>query len=264
MVPVTSSRPFRAVTETPLDGVAVPLLVHPEWAERHPWLCQGTTTGGSDGDFDLGLFGPSPSSDVQARWDLLSAVTGFPRVVHGRQVHGTTVGTHGPGAPGRALVSACDGHVTAQEGTLLTVATADCVPVSVVSPERRAVALLHAGWRGVAAGVLEAGLDRLRALVGAGASLEVHLGPAICGRCYEVGPEVHQALGLPDPGGPLPVDLREVLADRALARGVASDGVTVSTHCTRCGDAGLFSHRAGHRGRQLGVLGIRPAAAGTA
>jgi copper oxidase (laccase) domain-containing protein len=147
--------------------------------------------------------------------------------------------------------------VTAQASVLLAVTVADCVPVSLVDPVMRRVGLLHAGWRGTAAGVLERGV----AAMGEGASaraLRVHLGPAICGLCYEVGPEVFAALGEPAPAEPTPLDLRAVLARRAVVLGVAPEHVTVSAHCTRCTGSELFSHRGGDRGRQVGYLGIRP------
>ena len=132
------------------------------------------------------------------------------------------------------------------------------LPVFVVEPRRRAVALLHAGWRGAAAGILELGLEVLGERLGSRAEdLLVHLGPAICGSCYEVGPEVFRGLGLPEPGAPAPVDLRAALAHRAVAAGVAAGSISVSAHCTLCGDAGLFSHRRGDRARQVGYLGVR-------
>jgi polyphenol oxidase len=88
--------------------------------------------------------------------------------------------------------------------------------------------------------------------------LHVHLGPAICGACYEVGPEVHEALGLPRPPGPVPVDLRAVLLRRALELGVQPANTSVSARCTRCEPGVFFSHRCGAAERQLGVLAIRP------
>src|SRR5690606_4026579 len=111
-------------------------------------------------------------------------------------------------------------------------------------------------------GVLEAGVE---ALVGAGshaAALRMHCGPAICGECYEVGPEVHAALELPVPGGPEPVDLRAVLADRAVRLGIDPAHITISEHCTRCGSSPFFSHRAGQAGRQFAGLALRPGGAG--
>lgn len=249
----------RVVREAPVDDP--PGLFHPLWATRHPWLVQGTTTRGSGPEpFDLGLFSDaSPARSVLGAWERLRRSTGCPRVVHAHQVHASAVRVHGPGSPGLHVAEPCDGHATAGEGILLAVTVADCVPVSLVDPRRRAVALLHAGWRGVAAGILERGLAVLRERMGSvPADLLVHLGPAICGRCYQVGAEVFRGLGLPEPKTPATVDLRAVLAHRAVAAGVAAERVTVSAHCTLCGGAGLFSHRGGDRGRQAAYLGVRP------
>jgi copper oxidase (laccase) domain-containing protein len=138
----------------------------------------------------------------------------------------------------------------------LTVSIADCVPVFVVDPAARRVALLHAGWRGAAGGILERGLAELPGTEGA-SELFVHLGPSICGQCYEVGPEVFEALDLPRPGGPTPIDLRAVLAERAVKAGVEPSHVSVSERCTRCEGGVFFSHRGGDAGRQVAYLGIR-------
>jgi purine-nucleoside/S-methyl-5'-thioadenosine phosphorylase / adenosine deaminase len=247
-------RPFRAVEDAPHP--ALPAVVQPEWSERFPWLVQGTTR--AENDFDMGLFsGASVPRDVFARWDRLRLVTGMSLATCAHQVHGAAVRWHAPGAPGLHLFEPCDGHATATARTLLGVTVADCVPVSVVDPRGPAIALLHAGWRGTAAGILERGVAVLAERASSRPEeLHVHLGPAICGRCYEVGPEVFEALGLTVPGRPATLDLRALLAGRAIDAGVPSDQITVSTHCTRCGD-GFFSHRAGDQGRQAGFLGIR-------
>jgi polyphenol oxidase len=242
----------RTIHEEEWDG-EVPLHLHAEWREDLPWLVQGTTGRGADG-FDLGLFGDTPVGVALARWRALREAAAMPSAVHSRQVHGRELMEHAARAPGLSVADGFDGHLTAAPGILLTVSVADCVPVSLVDPDRRRVALLHAGWRGAASGILAAGLARLGS---SAARLRVHLGPAICGQCYEVGPEVHQALGLPPPPSPAPVDVRAALARQAVAAGIAPDHVTVSGHCTRCGP-GFYSHRAGSAERQLGLLGIRP------
>lgn len=247
------------VTEVPFPGF--PALVHPYWGRRFPWLVQGTTVRGTEPrPFDLGLFsGASPARVVLDAWEELRRGVRMERTVHARQVHGSRVLYHGHAEPGLYLAEACDGHATDVPGILLAVTVADCVPVFLVASDTRGTALLHAGWRGVAAGILEEGLDTLGALTEEDRSgVHLHLGPAICGRCYEVGPEVFRALDLPEPPGPTPVDLRAVLAHRAVRAGVSPEQVTVSSHCTRCGEAGLFSHRGGNRERQAAFLGSRP------
>lgn len=246
----------RSVRERLHPGV--PALVHEDWADELPWLVQGTTTRGPRGaEFDLGLFSEGSAVErVREHWSRLLEVTGMPAVMNAHQVHEADVRTHRSVPPGLTLVEPCDGHITAEVGVLLAVTVADCVPVFLVDPADRTVGLLHAGWRGTAAGVLEHGL----ASIGPSAALHrmrVHFGPAICGACYEVGPEVFEALGEPVPAGPTPLDLRGVLARRAVALGIDPAHVTVSEHCTRCTGSDLFSHRGGDRSRQVGYIGIR-------
>ncbi len=250
---------FPIVREAPTGEP--PGFSHPEWTRRFPWLVQGTTGRGDPrAPFDLGLFSDASSpAAVTGSWEALRSATGFRRVVHARQVHGPAVRFHRAGPPGLHLADPCDGHATAAPGVLLTVTVADCVPVFLVDPEHRAIALLHAGWRGAAAGVLERGIETLAERATSCASeLWVHLGPAICGTCYEVGPEVFEALGLDVPAEPAPVDLRGALAGRAVALGVPAGNVSVSGLCTRCSGGSLFSHRGGDRARQAAYVGIAP------
>ena len=247
---------MRFVRET-RSPESFPLWRHPEWAERFPWLVQGTTGRASEPEFDLGLFGSQPVGPVLARWRTLRETLGFSQAIHARQAHGADVLTHDRVAPGLLVAERVDGHATHTPDILLAVSVADCVPLFLVDADARAVAVLHAGWRGAAAGMLEAGVRTMRELTAGAGSLHVHVGPAICGRCYEVGPEVHEALNEPVPDANTPIDLRAILARRAAALGVPEGTVSVSEHCTKCDNTEFFSHRAGDSGRQMGVIGIR-------
>lgn len=179
-------------------------------------------------------------------------------VVRSRQVHGRSIHVHGRLPRGVCVTGEGDGHATDASGVLLTVTLADCVPVFIVDPGRWTVALLHAGWRGAAAGVVEEGLDTLSNAFGSDPEeLLVHLGPAICGSCYEVGPEVFRALDQVAPRSPAAIDLRSVIRRRTIAAGVRDGNVTVSGECTLCGDSRYYSHRRGDRGRHRGYIGIR-------
>lgn len=250
--------PSRAPGVRERHDPVIPALVHGVWETAFPWLVQGTTTRGAAArEFDLGLFSEgSPAERVRDHWARLLEATGMRAAMHARQVHGADVRVHDAPTEGLNVVGECDGHVTSEAGVLLAVTIADCVPVFVVEARTRTVAVLHAGWRGTAGGVLERGLEIVTGRSGPSA-LHVHLGPAICGRCYEVGPEVFDALGEPVPSAKSMLDLRAVLARRALEAGVDASRLTVSEHCTRCTASGLFSHRGGDRGRQVGYLGIR-------
>ncbi len=264
------SRGFTRVREIP--DARLPALVHPEWLGSFPWLRQGTTVRGDrNPPFDLGLFSTGSTEEVVLRhWAELLEATGARSAIHAQQVHEATVRCHArdaawdapqvdavdrPGIP--VLVEPCDGHVTGQEGVLLAVTVADCVPVFVVDPTQRAVGALHAGWRGTAGGVVEAGLSLMTSAFGSRpGDLHVHLGPSICAACYEVGPEVFEALEQPMPGGPKPIDLRTIVAERAFEAGVEAGRITISAHCTRCTDSDLFSHRGGDAGRQVGYVSV--------
>ena len=230
----------------------VPLFVHPEWT-RWNWLVQGIT-GRDAGNF--ASFGEQTSDTVQTRWRTLRQRTGTRRSVIGRQVHGASVLSHDTFADGMLFANDADGHLTRVVGTLLAVSVADCVPVFIVDERSRMVATLHAGWRGIAAGILARGLKCMGGFI---ANTWVHLGPAICGDCYEVGPEVHAALGLAEPAGNSTVDLRSVLARQAVEMGINSAQITTSSYCTKCNDAPFFSHRAGHSERQVGIIALTAA-----
>ena len=254
---VPAAPPGVAVVREDTTG-AYPLWIHPHWQTRFPWLVQGTTGRGADA-LDLGLFGSVPTGTAQQRWRELRAKTHMRSAVHARQVHEARVLWHDDVASGVLVADDADGHATRTAGLLLTVSVADCVPISIVAPERRAIALLHGGWRGVAAGILEAGIALLRERALATPSeLWLHCGPSICGACYEVGPEVPAALGIAhETGEKVRLDVRAEIARRALRAGLAAESVTLSAHCTRCGGEAFWSHRGGCRERQLGVLGIR-------
>ncbi len=244
-----------------LADTVVPFHPVGEWLDRFPWLLAGITHAGpADEPFDLRLFGDTPSPAADERWRTLRDASGFGAVVHARQVHGTRVAVHDELAPGVHIQGdPADGHATSTSGVLLAVTVADCVPVYLVDPQRCVVALLHAGWRGIAGGILLEGVRTLRTRFRSEAvDLEVHLGPAICRNCYEVGPEVFDALKLPPPPGPSPVDVRAVLVSQALGLGLEQGHISVSEQCTVCGTARLFSHRGGRSERQSALLGVRP------
>jgi len=212
----------------------------------------GFTTGRAAGSFGLGS--TDPVADVIARWDTLQQALvagGISRLCSGAQVHGARLAHQHGGWSGWLRARGVDGHVTTERGTALVVTVADCTPVFLAHPAG-AVAALHAGWRGTAAGILDAGFALLTSLGFPADECAVHLGPAICGSCYEVGPEVLTAVHGRAVAGKGQLDVRAVLAEQAVRRGVGA--LTVSSQCTRCDNGLFFSHRAGDAGRQLGVL----------
>lgn len=210
------------------------------------------TTTRQAGSFGLGS--PEPVAAVHDRWDALLAACadrGAPGLASARQVHGDIVVTHAGGWHGWLRGQGADGHATTDDRVALAVTVADCTPVFLAHPSG-ARALLHAGWRGTAAGILARGLTALAALGAPVDETTVHLGPAICGRCYEVGPEVLQAVTGRAATHHGMLDVRSVLAEQAQALGVRD--LSISQWCTKCHHDRLFSHRGGDDGRQLSVL----------
>jgi YfiH family protein len=229
-----------------------------DWTDRWPWLVVGTTLR-ADERGDYRLFGDAPVGECMARWARLIEDSGLAGAAHARQVHGRRVIHHASAQPGLYVAWEADGHMTGAAGLLLTVSLADCTPVFLVDPANRAVALLHAGWRGTASGILGRAVGELRRRYGSRPDgLHLYLGPAICGSCYEVGPEVHEELGLAIPDGNTPVDVRAVLLKQAAAIGIPAHATRVSELCSLCHQDAFFSHRGGDTGRHLGILGIRP------
>ena len=205
---------------------------------------------------DAGSFALSsdePAREVLARWDTLrdGLADAGPRLASARQVHGARVIVHSAGWEGWLRGPEADGHACVERGTAMAVSIADCVPAFLAHPSG-ACAVLHSGWRGTVARIVEHGVMTLSHRGLPAKELHLHLGPAICGTCYEVSPEVYARLTGRGVERPTCVDLRDVIAGQARALGVRD--VRTSPHCTRCDNDRFFSHRAGDAGRQLGVM----------
>jgi polyphenol oxidase len=245
-----------SLREIPVPG-SIPRFEIPGWQEKFGVIAGITGRGNAaDGRFDLGLWSNQPVGEVMSRWlALRRELTQFPAVALGNQVHGVEIMRVDTGR-GWIQMEGIDGWITTAPGILLTVTVADCVPVYLVAP-RRGVALLHAGWRGTAGGILGRGLARLRAAVGSSVDIVMHCGVGICGDCYEVGSEVMTGCGLaPDGEGPWHLDLRERLTEQGKALGVTR--VTQSTWCSAHDGGSFFSHRAsrGNDGRMVAYVGM--------
>jgi YfiH family protein len=229
--------------------------------------------GASQPPFDslnLGAFTGDEREAVVENRVRLAAALGFEpeRIAIGRQVHGTGLATHnGPQAPSAFAqphrpIPEVDGHVTAEASLALLVLAADCLPIALAGPG--GVAILHCGWRGLAAGIVACGVEAIGAT-------DAAIGPGIGPCCYEVGAEVLSAVeGCPSPparqepqrlgGRPIGtvsrcrLDLPEVA--RRLLREAGVERVESSGLCTGCETELFFSHRrdAGGSGRQAGLV----------
>lgn len=253
MSPATGEIAISREVEQTVGGVRV---LRPEALADIPGLVAGITARrpdeerGGPGDFGLSTGGSAWA--VAARYETLATGLGFRAAAVCRQVHGTRFVAAGDAPPaGLWIPGEADGFVgLAGEGParLFAVTVADCAPVYLVDPDSRAFALLHAGWRGAAAGILGRALDTLRDTHGRPPSaFHLHIGPAICGDCYEVGPEVPRAFGR-SVEGRTTVDIGAELAEQARALGVSPTRISRSVLCSRCDGRRLHSHRGAGEG----------------
>jgi len=173
-----------------------------------------------------------------------------------RQVHGTVVVDAGTAAD----EPEADGAYTRQSGVVCAVLTADCLPVFLCDRAGSRVAVLHAGWRGLASGILEAGV---KALGCAGTELMAWLGPAISVEAFEVGPEVREAMVRHDPEAGLAfhaaskgkwrADLYQLAGQRLRAQGVQN--IQGGQFCTFREKERFYSYRRdGVTGRMASLI----------
>jgi YfiH family protein len=213
-----------------------------------------TRLGGiSEAPFDslnLGVFTEDERDRVVENRSRLAAALGFPaeRVTIARQVHGAELVTHaGPQEPSPfakpgSEIPEVDGHVTARSSLPLLAFVADCLPVALAGPG--GVAMLHCGWRGLAAGIVGRGVEAV-------AATDAAIGPGIGPCCYEVGEDVLDAFAQAPTGK---LDLVEIASRRLRDAGV--ERIESAGLCTSCEAELFFSHRrdGGRTGRQAGVV----------
>ena len=213
-----------------------------------PWALARQVHGNRILAVDAGRVGGSPAAAGPGRVEVVGLGQGPPEA--------------------RPPVGEADGLVTTDPGVVLAVLTADCAPVLLADPAAGVVGAVHAGWRGLAAGVVEAGVAALAELGADPAGCVGLVGPAVGGCCYEVGPEVREAVGARLPAALATTrDGRPALdpaAGAAQALGRAGVGqVRVAAECTFDLEERFFSHRRDHgrTGRQAGLIAIVPGGA---
>lgn len=195
------------------------------------------------------------------------------QVVSCRQVHGATVAHVGPGDGGRGAVDLetavgeCDGLLTTSPGLHVMVQSADCPMVAIFAPPALGVVAVHSGWRGTAARIVPAAVRQLEtATRSAPRTFHAVLAPAIGGCCYEVGPDVLDAM---EPFGVAAerssraghgfLSLRRVIRRQLEAAGVPGEHIETNEDCTRCRHDLYYSYRHGgaRTGRFAMLAGLR-------
>lgn len=210
----------------------------------------------------------SPGRAAEARdWSIELAAHGIPplTLVLPRQVHGTRICATTGLAPSRPEA---DGLLTTTKGVAVGVTTADCVPVLLIAPAARLAVAVHAGWRGIVAGIVPKAVRTAAEHADIPPSeIRVGIGPAIASCCYEVGPEVRAAFekeygwnfSAPAFTAPAPrshLDLRLFVRHQLEAEGLPAAAIQALGTCTACDHAYASYRRDGPRaGRQLSFVG---------
>ena len=215
---------------------------------------RGGVSRGPYASLNLGRLTDDEPAAVERNRELLAEVLRIPqsRIAQGLQVHETAVRRVCVAPDPDAELTPADGQATALPDVAPLVLTADCLPVALIACG--AVAMVHAGWRGLAGGVLEEGVAALREL-GADGPVAAAIGPGAGRCCYQVGDEVRDAFarygdGVRDGDR---IDLKAIARKRLKAAGVGE--VHDVGLCTICSDPSLFFsyRREGRTGRQAGI-----------
>jgi len=287
---------------------------NPDWIERKsgsigilqasalarlPWLVHGFSSkpGGvsiQDGQkvLNLGFTDWDTKENVLENRCRFQSAIGVPdlKLISLKQIHSDVIHLF-DSAPAESCRG--DASATNRSGLLLSVQTADCVPILLVDPKKRAVAAVHAGWRGTLARIVVKAIGRMQMrFKSKPGDLLAAIGPSIGGCCYEVGTEVAtqflsqfaeapewfdefrtgdepnpvQWLNMMPPGHQPPpknvlLDLRKANRAQLLGVGLRAQNIFASDLCTACRRDLLFSYRkeGAGSGRLMSVIGIRQA-----
>lgn len=218
---------------------------------------------------------------VSRNFELIGEALGMEpeKMVYAKQTHTVNVMEAKQEHCGMGVVrprdySDVDGLVTNVPGIALVTTYADCVPVFLADSVKRAIGLLHSGWRGTVDNIVSVGVGKLTELYGTKPSdIVAFIGPSICRSCYEVGEDVAERFaevygkdafleGILKPGdvgnGKFMLDLHRANYINLVNAGVGQENIGVTDICTCCNPKLMFSHRAskGKRGGQCGFLQI--------
>ncbi|MFH0814118.1 MAG: peptidoglycan editing factor PgeF [Pseudomonadota bacterium] len=202
------------------------------------------------------------------------APVAIPTQVHGNQVVlvNHTFRSKQPPDPGVPLapLRGVDGLITREEGILLLIKIADCYPLFLYDPENHAIGLLHAGWRGTAAGIVSCGIKKMMESFGTKPeNIRAGIGPGIGACCYQVGKEVWEAfkrrngfdnsIWKTGERGSLYLDLRKALYLELIGCTVKKEYIGITSECTACNKELFFSYRRdnGKTGRMAALIGIK-------
>jgi len=183
-----------------------------------------------------------------ASWKLNAAKMVVAQQVHGAEATLVSMQDAGRGSFSHAdAIEGCDALVTRASGIPLMSLSADCLLLALGDPQAKVLAVLHGGWRGLAAGVIQNTIELMKS---AGAKPErIHAAgtPAIGPCCFEVGSEVVQALGddcvARRDNDKAWIDLNLAASQRLINAGIPESQIKLASDCTCCREDMFFSHR---------------------
>jgi hypothetical protein len=214
-------------------------------------ILQGTTSV-SLGDFNYfhGLSRRKVRRDIDNLKRLLQCTTAplvLVKQVHGRRIKAirTKPGT------GLSYFSGFDALITAKRGLMLGILTADCLPVFLYDPRTKVIGLVHAGWRGIAKGIVPATIRKMRKMYQSRpADMIAGIGPHISARNYEIDAATAKLLGLPAKSN-IQANLGIIVRDQLKQSGVLENKIDISPLCTYASRQ-CYSYR--RQGKEAGRL----------
>jgi hypothetical protein len=252
------------------------------WTRQFPGLVAGITTksgGASKGNFEtlnLGFHVGDDISDVCSNREKVADLLEFPlnHWVGAEQTHDIvlkkiTKADRGKGSNSyKHSFKSTDGFYTNEEGILLTLCFADCVPLFFIAPEKKMIGAAHAGWKGTVHQIAKQMITAWRREGIDPEQIFVVIGPSICEKCYIVDKHVINFVEklLEDveilpynliKEGQFSLDLRELNRKILLAAGVPNGNILTTGFCSCCDDKEFYSHRRdqGRTGRMLSFIG---------
>jgi hypothetical protein len=253
---------------TPSTSSSIPILTACDAPKiAHGFLGRlGGVSSGSFESLNLAYWVGDDVAHVDENWRRLREEIGDAPIARVHQVHGNSVRivtreNIAEKPPG-------DGMVTAEPGILLAVASADCVPILMIDAQGKVVAAIHAGWRGVIAGIAEAGVRAMKSIGAKPNGIGATLGPSIGQCCFEVDEDLAHRFAREVAGcerharagrrGKSHLDLRAIITDQLIHAGLLRESIANIGPCTKCANDRFFSRRAhASSGLQLSFIGIR-------
>lgn len=226
--------------------------------------CFTTRLGGvSEGEcsqLNLSFSRKDSRENVLANYRIISEAIGvdFDNIVLSNQVHDNKIKVVEFEDAGKGLVKESDiigfdGLSTNKPGIPLVTFYADCVPVLILDPVKKAITAVHSGWRSTVKNIAGEALKLMRNQYGSAAGdLVIAIGPSICGECFEVGEEVYRAFleKFPWSGGHIRlkngkyyIDLQRIIKRVLTDEGVPEQNILISDVCTRCNNDVFYSFR---------------------